>query len=43
MLADGFNLTTIELDESEKIPKDLLFGEKWKINWDRVKYCSKRC
>ena len=28
MLADGFNLTAIELDESEKIPKDLLFGEK---------------
>ena len=23
MLADGFNLTTIELDEGEKIPKDL--------------------
>ena len=23
MLADGFNLTTIELDEGEKIPDDL--------------------
>ena len=23
MLADGFKLTTIELDEGEKIPKDL--------------------
>ena len=23
MLADGFNLTTIELDEGESIPKDL--------------------
>ena len=23
MLADGFNLTTIELDEGEKIPRDL--------------------
>ena len=23
MLADGFNLTTIELDEGEKIPSDL--------------------
>ena len=23
MLADGFNLTTIELDEGEKIPEDL--------------------
>ena len=23
MLADGFNLTTIQLDEGEKIPEDL--------------------
>ena len=44
MLADGFNLTTIELDESEKIPKKLfVWRKKWKINWDRVKYYSKRC
>ena len=28
MLADGFNLTTIELDEGEKIPDDLIRFDK---------------
>ena len=31
MLADGLNLTTIELDEGEKIPNDLSKFGKWSL------------
>ena len=37
MLADGFNLTTIELDEGEKIPNDL---SKFDINKIDIKASS---
>ena len=42
MLADGFNLTTIELDEGEKIPSDLskfdgmfCWVAQWTLLWSK--------
>ena len=42
ILADGFNLTTIELDEGEKIPDDLskfdgmfCMEDQWILIWNK--------
>ena len=42
MLADGFNLTTIELDEGEKIPEDLIKFDGMFVGWTNGYLYGKR-